>query len=95
MPDRERTIINDLGRIVVSPVCRPMDLHLQWNAGKFMTDADRAMVSKFVIPGLDASLCKCDRCKELHPDGIWWVDMSMRIQIAEDKAARRKKAAKL
>lgn len=95
MPGRERTVINEAGRIVVDPLCRPMALSIRWDREDDLSDADKALVSKSVMPGLDACLCRCEACTQLHPDGIWWVDASMRHGIAEDKKARRKQAAKL
>jgi hypothetical protein len=38
-----------------------------------------------VIPGLDASLCRCPRCSP----GVWWVDRPERDRLAPQ---RRKKA---
>lgn len=36
---------------------------------------------KHVIPGLDASLCRCDRCRVIAPKGVYWVDAQMRARL--------------
>jgi hypothetical protein len=34
--------------------------------------------SKYVIPGADASLCRCPECLKAAPGGIWWVNEEFR-----------------
>lgn len=84
----ERTLINAEGRLVVSDLCLPLSQLLEANQNNDWRLPELAR--KFIIPGLDANYCKCDRC-----EGIYWVDQAARLQIAGDKAARRKAALKL
>jgi len=37
------------------------------------------------IPGLDASLCRCQQCKTRASKGIWWVDLAMRKALLHPK----------
>jgi len=95
MPGRERVLINPAGRVVVDPLCPPIALLLQIDRGEVVGEEDRLLVRKNIIPGLDANLCRCIKCKDQEPLGIYWIDERMRVQIYEDKVARRKQAAKL
>ncbi len=40
--------------------------------------------SDAIIPGLDASLCRCDYCLT-RSDGIWWVDVDQRLDCLNKK----------
>lgn len=36
--------------------------------------------SPYVIPGADASLCRCPECLKAAPGGIWWVQLGFRYE---------------
>jgi hypothetical protein len=39
------------------------------------------------IPGLDATLCRCDACKVRAGGGIWWFDSWMRLRVLKRQVA--------
>jgi len=41
------------------------------------------------IPGLDASLCRCQVCRAAANDGIWWFDPLLRERIRKKEYAYR------
>lgn len=42
-----------------------------------------------LIPGLDASLCRCEACSGRANGGIWWFDSWMREQVLKRRTAYR------
>ena len=42
-----------------------------------------------LIPGLDASLCRCDDCMARADGGIWWFSSWMRERVIKRRSAYR------
>lgn len=39
-----------------------------------------------MVPGLDATLCRCDDCTERAEGGIWWFNSWMRERVIKRKS---------
>lgn len=82
---QEKTLINEAGRVVVADLCEPVSLLLKANQENDWRLPE--LVRKYVTPGIDANLCKCDRC-----EGIYWVDEREREKRKERKPSSGRKA---
>jgi hypothetical protein len=50
-------------------------------------DAVNGVLSATSIPGLDASLCRCEQCAARSESGIWWFDSQMRRRVRKREVA--------
>ena len=81
----ELPLINESGqRVDKHKPCDVAIASLEWLT---LTPEQRLEVKRYILPGLDADLCRCPSCtgRKDAQDGIWWFNADMRDRIRKRK----------
>ncbi|TVQ08166.1 MAG: hypothetical protein EA368_12370 [Leptolyngbya sp. DLM2.Bin27] len=64
--------------------CETAIASLKWAT---LPPEQRLEVQRYILPGLDADLCRCPRCtgRKGAQDGIWWFNQQMRDWVRTRK----------
>lgn len=57
-----------------------------------LSGAESALMRRLLIPGLDATLCRCEGCSSKDA-GVWWFSQQMRDRILSRKTIMRNASA--
>jgi hypothetical protein len=78
----------------MKPRTEQLELVLIGIGGRLMVDPCTGIkTGDDLIPGLDASLCRCSQCLTRSTRGVWWVDQPMRDRLTMRRGKQMDDAA--
>lgn len=79
----ELTLIDAMGK-PRADACKTALLNFKTS----LSAAESTLMQRVLIPGLDATSCRCEACSSADR-GIWWVSQQMRDNIRSRKSIMR------
>jgi hypothetical protein len=81
----ELPIVNEGGKVTEG--YHPCGLVLDSLVWPSLPPERQAELRQYIVPGLDADLCRCPRCtaRDGATDGIWWFNADLRDRIIRRK----------
>jgi hypothetical protein len=79
----ELPLITDQGKLTKKH--SPCDIAIASLSWSKLAPEQQLEVKRFILPGLDADLCRCPQCSDKAPDGVWWFNQQMRDWVRTRK----------